>query len=137
LNLKIQSRQVKIKTDLESLTKMVSDIISELICSRITDIECTGAYKMLDQLKIIDVRRAEEFCDELGHIPNATLATLDRDLEAFLDTQDPQLTYLFVCRSGGRSARGARIAQAKGFSHILNLKGGMLEWNRRGLPTVR
>lgn len=133
----IQAKQVEIKTDLEGLTKMVSDLIGELTNSRIVDLECALAFDRISELRVVDVRRPEEFRDELGHIEGASLSTLDVDLENYLDTQDPALTYLFVCRSGGRSARGARIAQAKGFSQIFNLKGGMLEWNHLGLPTVR
>ncbi|HPI40772.1 MAG TPA: methyl-accepting chemotaxis protein [Pseudobdellovibrionaceae bacterium] len=133
----IQVQQVEIKTDLENLTKMVSDLIGELTSSPIVDLDCSQAHKQIPQFKIIDVRRREEFRDDLGHISSATLSTLDVDLESFLDSQDPNLTYLFVCRSGGRSARGARIAQAKGFSHIFNLKGGMMEWKRLGLPVER
>ena len=124
----VNQQKEAIKSDLESITKMVSDLIGELTQSRIQDVEVNWVREHLSHLKIIDVRRPEEFNDELGHIEGAQLATLDQELSTFLNQADPSLTYLFVCRSGGRSARAARIAQAMGFSCIYNLKGGMLTW---------
>lgn len=41
------------------------------------------------------------------------------------------------CRSGGRSSRAAQILLSLGFSEVYNLKGGITEWTRAGLPTER
>ena len=38
-------------------------------------------------------------------------------------------TIVFVCRSGGRSARAAHLSIENGFKNVFNLKGGMILWN--------
>lgn len=133
----VKTQQIEIKNDLENMTKMVSDLIGELTQSRILDVDPNWVTQNQQTLELIDVRRTEEFNDDLGHIKGAQNFTLDVKLNQFLDNADPNLTYLFICRSGGRSARAARIAQAMGFSHIYNLKGGMLAWNQLNLPILR
>jgi adenylyltransferase/sulfurtransferase len=32
------------------------------------------------------------------------------------------------CKMGGRSAKAADILRSKGFTRVLNLKGGILDW---------
>lgn len=87
-------------------------------------------------LVIIDVRRPDEFGDELGHIRDASLISLGPDFEERLCQLPRTRAYLFVCRRGGRSARAARIAQMAGFPRIFNLAGGMMRWCEEGLPSV-
>ncbi|MFM8974091.1 MAG: rhodanese-like domain-containing protein [Actinomycetota bacterium] len=41
-----------------------------------------------------------------------------------------------VCRIGERSARAAAVLAQMGFDAV-NLTGGMVEWQARGLPVVR
>ena len=79
-------------------------------------------------VRIIDVRRSDEFNGELGHIEGAELCTLETDFEARLATLDPAETIVFVCRSGGRSGHATAMAQSKGFKKVYNMSGGMLRW---------
>ena len=83
----------------------------------------------------IDVREPSEFVGELGHIDGAELvpqATLGTASVAW----DKSETIVVICRSGGRSARAARLLAIAGFEKVINLAGGMQEWNRLGLPTA-
>lgn len=98
------------------------------------DIEPKELLKKKDDVCLIDVRQPEEFTGELGHIPGAKLLVLDT-LADHLDQLPRDKTIVFVCRSGGRSARAASIALSEGFSDVYNLKGGMLLWNELHLPT--
>ena len=41
----------------------------------------------------------------------------------------------FICRSGARSARATRQARAAGID-AHNVRGGMIAWDRAGLPTT-
>ncbi len=91
--------------------------------------------KKAGDILIIDVRHPEEFDGELGHIPGATLMTLDDEFEGLLSGLSDERVIVFVCRSGGRSARAANIARQKGFKQVYNLKGGMILWNELHLPT--
>jgi hydroxyacylglutathione hydrolase len=40
------------------------------------------------------------------------------------------------CQTGGRSAIGASILQAKGFSEVANLMGGIRDWRLAGLSVT-
>ncbi|RPJ75792.1 MAG: MBL fold metallo-hydrolase [Alphaproteobacteria bacterium] len=88
----------------------------------------------LGNAKLIDVRSDGEFHSELGHIKGAVLATLGTDLESFFNTANKDHEYVFVCRSGGRSASAARMAISRGFTKAINMQGGMLSWNQQKYP---
>lgn len=87
-------------------------------------------------VRIIDVREPSEFTGELGHIPGAELVPL-----ATLPAQAPgwprDQEILVVCRSGGRSALGAGQLHKLGFTHVMNLAGGMMAYGATGLPVER
>lgn len=98
------------------------------------DIDPKELAKKMNEVCLIDVRQPEEFTGELGHIPNTQLIVLDV-LNESLDQLPKNKTIVFICRSGGRSARASAIAQQNGFTSVYNLKGGMLLWNDLHLPT--
>lgn len=100
----------------------------------VSDIDPRELAKKKDQVVLIDVRQAEEFRGDLGHIPGAKLITLDT-LPDHMDQIPQDRTVVFVCRSGGRSARAAAFARENGFKNIYNLKGGMILWNELHLQT--
>ncbi|HUY38766.1 MAG TPA: MBL fold metallo-hydrolase [Candidatus Binataceae bacterium] len=87
---------------------------------------------------LIDVRGADEFSGELGHIGGALLAPLaelaDRagELMQFRDRD-----VVAICRVGVRSTTGAAILTGLGFERVWNLRGGMLEWADAGMPVKR
>jgi rhodanese-related sulfurtransferase len=79
---------------------------------------------------LIDVRQPDEY--RAGHIRGAKLIPLDQ-----LDKRMKELPHdreiLCVCRSGARSGAATRQLKAAGFN-TLNLSGGMMAWQRAGLP---
>lgn len=103
----------------------------------IATISPEALYNKSGPFKIIDVRGADEFNNELGHIPGAELATLGHPLEETLKRQDLEKDIVFVCRSGKRSAEATRIAMENGFKNVYNLEGGMLKWNELRFPFER
>lgn len=128
--------QKRVKDDLEKLTKMTSDLIGSLTGNTIVDLRGADIVEKLQDFEIIDVRKDSEFNGDLSHIEGAQLITLGTELDEYLKTADKDKTYLFVCRSGGRSSRAARLAQSYGLPKIFNLNGGMLNWNSEKLPTA-
>ena len=85
---------------------------------------------------ILDVRTPEEYA--AGHIPGAVL--LDFNAPDFADKAErlPKIaTYLVYCRSGNRSAKAAVMLREKGFPEVLEINGGMLEWQKEGLPVSK
>ncbi len=91
----------------------------------------------LDDVTLIDVRMPEEYTGELGHIEGTKLITLGPDLDHFLDSADKETHIVFICRSSVRSGKACEAALQLGFKNIFNMDGGMIEWNKLGLPRVR
>jgi hydroxyacylglutathione hydrolase len=100
----------------------------------VKDVSPQELVKNLSQVSLIDVRQPEEFTGELGHIPGAQLIVLDtlNENTAKIPKDKP---VVFVCRSGGRSAKASAWALEHGFTSIYNLKGGMLLWNELHFET--
>ena len=85
--------------------------------------------KPVEGLRVVDVRSAEEFAGELGHVDGAELVPLAELPErAAAWSRDDR--FVLVCRSGGRSGKAAHIMENLGFSHVVSLKGGMLRLRR-------
>lgn len=133
-----KSKTEDLNNEVEVSNQAVSDLIGVVTNTPITNLSPTQALDQLSSFRIIDVRRAEEFNDQLGHIQNAKLCTINEtSFKTKLESLNKSQQYLFVCRSGGRSSRAARVAQTLGFSHIYNLSGGMLAWDKGQLPVER
>ncbi|MCO5113112.1 MAG: rhodanese-like domain-containing protein [Bdellovibrionaceae bacterium] len=102
----------------------------------IQEISCQTLFETKDtqDFILIDVRQPDEFTGELGHIENSKLITLGPELEEELGRLDQTQSYIFICRSGARSAHATGYAQTLGFNKVYNMLGGMIEWNRLGYP---
>lgn len=88
--------------------------------------------------ELIDVRTPVEYREI--HAEPARLVPLDSlDPDAIMRARsgsagDPLYT---ICRSGGRGQRAAEKFHAAGYANVVNVEGGMLAWERAGLPVVR
>ncbi len=102
----------------------------------VMDIEADELCKLAPQVQIIDVRQPDEYTGELGHIDQSELIVLDT-LPEHLSRLSRTQPVVFVCRSGGRSARAADFAFQNGFPNIYNMEGGMIRWNELGLPVAK
>lgn len=91
-----------------------------------------------DTVQLVDVRTKDEF--DAGHITSAGIKNIDVKQADFTEKADKVLdngkTVAVYCRSGKRSAYAARQLTDKGFK-VIDLKGGILEWQKRGKPTSR
>ncbi len=87
-------------------------------------------------LFLIDVRQPDEYTGELGHIDGAKLIPLGTLPQSISSISQDQ-TIVFVCRSGGRSAKASAFALESGLSAVYNLRGGMLRWNQLGFETKK
>lgn len=89
------------------------------------------------EMRIIDVRRPDEFVGELGHIEGAELVVLGDDLVKLLSEGDRNEEIIFVCRSGGRSGQATQFSQGLGYEKTANMIGGMILWNELKYPTTK
>ena len=77
-----------------------------------------------ESFKLIDVREENEYeiCNIGGEL--IPLQTLDEKL----DTLDKSAEYVVHCKMGGRSAQAVELMQDAGFTNVVNLAGGILDW---------
>lgn len=82
---------------------------------------------------ILDVRTVEEH--EAGHIPDSV--NIDYKSPNFKEEAgklEKEKVYLTYCRSGKRSAKSAEIMKEIGFENIYMIDGGIVAWEKAGLP---
>ena len=80
---------------------------------------------------ILDVRKPSEY--DSSHVKDAELIELAA-LSKNLDKLDKQKTYLIYCASGNRSVTAASMMQAKGFSSVVNVYGGINQIKNTSAP---
>jgi len=79
-----------------------------------------------NQVVYIDVREPDEYA--AGHVPgimNLPLSTLSEDSANF--SKDAEV--VIICRSGNRSMQAAEKLRDFGFTKLVNVQGGMNDWN--------
>jgi len=87
---------------------------------------------------VLDVRGAAEFSGELGHIAGASnIAVEDLSRRATELEGERARSIVLVCRTDKRSAQAARLLRHAGFEHLAVLRGGMVAWNKAGLPVEK
>jgi rhodanese-related sulfurtransferase len=102
------------------------------------EVSAREAVDLLDLQKpvILDVRTPGEFAE--GHLEGAMLVPVQEfqqrlgELAAHKD--DPVFVY---CRSGNRSTVAAKMLVDAGFAQVINLRHGIREWTKEGLPVVK
>ena len=83
---------------------------------------------------VVDVREPQEF--EAGHIAGAKLAPLDK-VDKEVAAVEKNRDIVLVCRSGRRSALAYRRLVELGFTSLKNMEGGMVAWEKLGLPVEK
>lgn len=80
-------------------------------------------------VQLVDVRTPKEF--KAGHIKDAVLINFYDDNFNQISEQklDKNLPVYLYCRSGGRSAKAAKMYKDAGFKKVYNLLGGFNAWS--------
>ena len=82
---------------------------------------------------VLDVRTAEDFIGEQGHITNSKnipVEVLGSRLDEISNYAERPIA--IVCRTDRRSEKAARLLARKGFVEVHVVKGGMTDWNQEG-----
>lgn len=91
---------------------------------------------LADTVQLVDVRTADEF--KTARIGLGTAKNIDMKRTDFMEQAARELdkckTVAVYCRSGRRSAEAAGQLAEAGFK-VIDLKGGILEWQARGKTT--
>lgn len=103
----------------------------------------TNAF-LLQNIPVIDIRTQSEW-RETGIIPQSHLITFYKEdqsynekefLEALAAVVKKNDTFVILCRSGNRSLKVANFLFAQGYSHVINLSGGIKEAKNNGVDTI-
>ena len=86
---------------------------------------------------VLDVRTAEDFIGEQGHIESA----VNIAVEELQDRMNELTDYIerpiaIVCRTDKRSAKAALLLAEEGFHDVHVVRGGMTKWREAGLPVI-
>lgn len=80
---------------------------------------------------LVDVREVGEFV--AVRVPGSALLPMSTILPR-LDELPRDRELLFICRSGSRSGQVVGYLTANGWTNVANVGGGMIAWERAGLP---
>ncbi len=105
-----------------------------------TDFETIPGKTLLAKLDagenvfVLDVREPDEF--KAGHIDGAVNSPI-RSLAQNLDKlpKDKGAPIAVVCKSGIRAAYGTMTLKLSGYTNVKDVAGGMMAWEKDGLPT--
>ncbi len=83
-----------------------------------------------EQLHIIDVREPHEHEEfNIGGTLYPLGRILSMDVDELENLKDKEV--IFYCRSGNRSGQACMFAETMGFTNVVNLTGGMLNWREK------
>lgn len=93
-----------------------------------------------DDVLFVDVRDKNELLED-GKIPGAIHASRGL-LEFYIDPESPyhkaelasDKEIIFYCKSSGRSALAAQVAQEMGLQKVAHVGGGFVSWKQQGGP---
>ena len=115
--------------------EMVRQELSDAEKAAITNVSASKADGMFNAGSVIflDVREPAEYSQ--GHIPgaiNIPMRQVEQQIaQSALDKNTPILIY---CRSGRRSSIVTATLIKKGYTHLMNLDGGIKAWSKAGYP---
>ncbi|WP_420474549.1 rhodanese-like domain-containing protein [Noviherbaspirillum sp. ST9] len=85
---------------------------------------------------ILDVREPHEYAEV--HAPGSLLVPLGQlasRANEFRTFENKPI--VLICRSGQRSSAAAEMLAQQGFKVVYNVQGGMIAWEKAGLPVER
>ncbi len=88
-----------------------------------------------DDVLVLDVRTAEDYVGEQGHIKasvNLPLEELGQRVDELGDYLEK--TVILICRTDRKSTKAAQLLAQKGFADVHVAKNGMTDWNQQGYP---
>ncbi len=99
----------------------------------VPEVDAAEARRLIeDGAQLIDVREPWEWA--ISHIPGATMIPMG-EIGSRTSEIDPRRTAIIHCAVGARSARVVQDLQRAGYTKVLNLAGGIVEWTNRQFPT--
>ncbi len=127
-------RKVLLALALLALVAFLPSLIGKLRRGAMIDI--ADLKQRLDagaDVLVLDVRTAQDFVGEQGHIATVTHIPLEELAERLEDISEYQeRPVIIVCRTDRKSAKAARILAQNGFADVHIARMGMTAWNELG-----
>jgi adenylyltransferase/sulfurtransferase len=101
----------------------------------VTPAELKAMQERGEKLRLIDVRELDEW--NTVRIEGAELIPLSQFQQQGPAQLDPDEHIVLYCHHGMRSARAQQFLVAQGYSHVLNLTGGIDAWALQVEPGMR
>jgi adenylyltransferase/sulfurtransferase len=108
------------------------EVLTVNSATEISSVELKQRLDRGDKLTIVDVREPNEY--QINRIQGSTLIPLGEVPRRYAEL-DPNDEIVVQCKMGGRSAKAADFLRSVGFTRVLNLKGGILDWIDKVDPT--
>jgi hydroxyacylglutathione hydrolase len=86
-------------------------------------------------ITVLDVRSDDEW--QRGHVPGAVHRFAGEIARGASPPLAREMPVAVICGSGYRSNVAASLLEAQGYTHLLNVTGGMEAWEAAGLPEAR
>ena len=103
--------------------------------SQITAPELAHRREVRPNMIVLDVRSDEEWRDE--HIPKAIHVYAGKIAQGADPNLPKDADIAVICASGYRSSFVASLLMDRGYRRLINVDGGMDDWNKRKLPITR
>jgi phage shock protein E len=86
---------------------------------------------------LLDIRTSEEF--NQGHLASSINQDFyqTEKFKSYLQSLDKTKAYAIYCRTGNRSGDALKMMEDMGFSHVVNLDGGIQSWQNAGYSVVK
>lgn len=104
----------------------------------IKEVDTVAALQLINHKDalILDVREQKEY--DAAHVLNARLIPLGKLHERIGELEKyREQPIVVMCRSGQRSSSATGMLVKQGFAQTYNLMGGMIAWQKAGLPVEK
>lgn len=104
----------------------------------IKEVDCVAAMQLINHKNalVLDVREQNEY--NAGHVLNSTLMPLGKLDERIGELEKrKEQPILMICNTGNRSCTACVVLGKHGFTQAYTLAGGIVAWQKAGLPLVK
>lgn len=124
-------------SDANDAETLSADVVPSVPAPVVQVVNATEFAAVVEEpnVTVIDVRTPEEFT--ASRLDDAELFDIaSPDFIEMISALDSSGRYAVYCRSGNRSAVATAAMRDLGFSDVVELGGGIIEWESAGFPTV-
>lgn len=104
-----------------------------------TSVEDSQIQISQNKATILDVRTPEEY--KIAHIEGAINLNVSSDtFKKDLESLSKDHTYILHCGTNvpnGRAAKALHVMNDQGFTNILSMDGGIVEWEEKKMPLIK